>query len=406
MEGTKTKVKKETGIDLVITNELKKFEISDAFFKKMKSKFSKLKIDGSDDKAGYEKVRLALATTRSTKSSIESKRKEIKEESLKFGRAVDSEARRLQEILSPIDDALREKKRAVDEEKDKIKEEKRAAIERAIQGRSIKLMEIGMLFNGLKYTFDDEVISVAELSIYSDKNFDALVERVIIKVAVAGEEAEKAKKLEEKIENRRVEVAKYIKFIKVDEVNKPIKTMTDEEFKGYMVELEQRYTDHIEAEKKKEEEGLRLMALFNKRFAEISPLIKYQAEYIDVSKIAEWSKQDFEGTIKGLKLAKEAKEKADEEAEKRAKENEAKEKELKKKEDALEKKAKAEAEKKAKAEEKKRAAALKPDKVKLKAFGEELKLITYPKMKTSAGGVELAVVHRHIQAAIKHIEVW
>lgn len=389
------KAVKETGMDLVISTEIKKFALSDAFFNKMKAKFSKLTIDGVDDKSGYENVRLALATTRSTKSSIENKRKEIKDDSLRFGRAVDSEAKRLQDKLTPIDQQLRDKKKSIDEEKDEIKEEKKAAKEKIVQDRSVKLMAIGMSFNGIKYEFLDEEISVLELTIYNDKNFNDLVERVGEKMLVKIESDREEQRLVDLAEDRMNSIREYTEFISKDDPY-DYRTMTTDNFNDFLATLVNRSVAQQEIIEKEDQAKAVLMQLHEERMIKITPIMKYAREYINTEDICEWSPDSFNAVIIGLGANKIE----DEEAEQKRKTEQIeinKQKEaLAKEKKILDEKVKKEAEKKRKAIEKKESAALKPDKAKLKVLAEELGSIKYPVMKSMSGKIIIAEVKDRI----------
>jgi len=81
----------------------------------------------ADTPAGYEEVRKAIRELVSTRTAIEARRVELKAESLAYGRRVDSTARKLTELLIGIEEPLKLKKAAVDEEKDRVRREKEAA---------------------------------------------------------------------------------------------------------------------------------------------------------------------------------------------------------------------------------------------------------------------------------------
>jgi colicin import membrane protein len=87
----------------------------------------------ADTPKGYEEVRVAIGALRTTRVGIEKKRVELKADALAFGRLVDSEAKRLTALVSAIEDPLIEKKKAIDDEKDRVRREAEAAKLAAIQ---------------------------------------------------------------------------------------------------------------------------------------------------------------------------------------------------------------------------------------------------------------------------------
>jgi hypothetical protein len=77
----------------------------------------------TDTPEGYEQVRLAIASLRDTRTSIEKRRVELKADALAYGRLVDSEAKRYTTLLLAIEEPLKVKKAVVDDEKARIKAE-------------------------------------------------------------------------------------------------------------------------------------------------------------------------------------------------------------------------------------------------------------------------------------------
>lgn len=87
----------------------------------MAEKFAALKINGTDDKAGYELVHKARMECVKARSQIEKTRKELKAESLEFGRKVDSEAKLLTGKIEAIEYGLAEQQKIVDDAKEAIR---------------------------------------------------------------------------------------------------------------------------------------------------------------------------------------------------------------------------------------------------------------------------------------------
>lgn len=99
---------------------LVKYNITDARIAELRSEFTGLT---ADTPKGYEAVRVAIATVRDIRVGVEKRRKELKEDSLAWGRKVDSEAKRLTALLEEIENPLKEAKALVDEAKERAKRE-------------------------------------------------------------------------------------------------------------------------------------------------------------------------------------------------------------------------------------------------------------------------------------------
>lgn len=82
---------------------------------------------------GYEEVRLAIASVRDARVAVEKRRVELKADALAYGRLVDSRAKELTGMLLEIEEPLKAKKQAVDDEKARVKAEAEAAKLRALE---------------------------------------------------------------------------------------------------------------------------------------------------------------------------------------------------------------------------------------------------------------------------------
>lgn len=87
----------------------------------------------ADTPQGYKAVQSAIGDLRDARVSIEKRRKELKADSLEYGRKVDAVAKFLTEKIEAIELPLKALKAAVDEEKARAKAEKEAAERRALE---------------------------------------------------------------------------------------------------------------------------------------------------------------------------------------------------------------------------------------------------------------------------------
>jgi len=110
-------------------NQVVEYDITTAEIEKLKDSFKD--IPSLDTKENYEFVRKGISHLRKLRSSLESKRKELKADSLAWGRLVDSKAKEIKAELEGIENPMIEAKKAHD---DKIEAEKEA-IRKAKQDR-------------------------------------------------------------------------------------------------------------------------------------------------------------------------------------------------------------------------------------------------------------------------------
>lgn len=153
-----------------INSQLKKYNVTDAALADIKQRYGELSVHGPDDKAGYDAVKAAIADVRSIRTGIEKNRKELKDLALRYGRAVDDEAKRLTSEVSQIEERLKVEKERTDKE---IEDKKNAAMLLRTQA----LIDAGFIFDGNFYYAGSVIIHPSKLMDYDDAAFDLTVKK-------------------------------------------------------------------------------------------------------------------------------------------------------------------------------------------------------------------------------------
>ena len=130
--------------DETIKKELKKFDEVVPAIEELKKEFLPLKIASIEDKEGYNLVSKSLRFVIGKRTAIEDKRKELKADSLAFGRAVDAKAKEITEMLSPIEEHLKSEKAKIDAEIEAIKRKVEELKLQKIKDRHNLLISLGM----------------------------------------------------------------------------------------------------------------------------------------------------------------------------------------------------------------------------------------------------------------------
>jgi hypothetical protein len=173
-----------TSFDQLIQRELTKFDVVIPAVAELSKEFLPLKIASIDDTEGYAEVSKALRFVVSRRTAVEEKRKELKADSLAYGRAVDARAKEITEMLSPIELHLKSEKDRIDEEKELIKkreEEEKLAV---INNRSNTLIRLGGVLLMTEYIWkskiDNTEISTPRinLELFSDEEFNEFVAEI------------------------------------------------------------------------------------------------------------------------------------------------------------------------------------------------------------------------------------
>lgn len=165
-----------------IAYPVQEFEISE-----MAERMLSLKINGPADKEGAVAVQKALTECVTTRTAIDKKRKELKAESLEYGRKVDAVAKSLVDLITPIEEHLKGQKLAV------VREQERLAkiIADAVYADRRKRMDAESIEFPERYIRD-----------FSNEEFDAWL---FEKIAEKREKEEKARLAAEQAEANRIE---------------------------------------------------------------------------------------------------------------------------------------------------------------------------------------------------------
>lgn len=110
--------------ELHTAKELKKYNMADAHIAGLSKQYMALKVEGVNDQKGYELVHRARIEIKTKRVEIEKIRKALKADSIKFGDVVDTEAKRIKSLLSPIEEYLISQEKIVEDETKRIKAEK------------------------------------------------------------------------------------------------------------------------------------------------------------------------------------------------------------------------------------------------------------------------------------------
>jgi len=206
-----------SSFDELIKRELTKYDAVVPAVNELAKEFMPLKIQSLDDKDGYNEVSKALRFIVSKRTAVEEKRKELKADSLAYGRAVDARAKEITSMLEPIESHLKNEKLRIDTEIERIKAEEEEKKQNAINYRITILMGLGMWQTQTEFVWksrlnpdDEETFLRVNLELFSDEDFEDFVSNLTEKVnrekeIIASREAEQ-KAEAERIETMRKEL--------------------------------------------------------------------------------------------------------------------------------------------------------------------------------------------------------
>jgi hypothetical protein len=184
-----------------IKMELAKFNVADSAIAQMKEEYGALVITGPDDKKGYEAVKKAWNLTRTTRTSLEKKGKDLRAAYTVITKAIGQEEDRLIGLISPLEEELHKKWKAIDDEKERAKKEAEEKEQAQLMARVEEIQTLGMTFSDGFYQIGGTIsVDVASLRAFNDEQFAKLKGAITAKKAEL-DKAEADRKETERLAN-------------------------------------------------------------------------------------------------------------------------------------------------------------------------------------------------------------
>ncbi len=156
--------------------------VADAVIAQMAEKYLPLKIKGIDDKAGYQAVHEARMVVKNTRVKVEKHGKEMREDAVKYQKAVIAEEKRIVALMEPIENHLSAEEKVIDDALEAIKKEKERQAEEKIQTRITRLEVFGMglVAGHYKLPFEANGVSVplSLLKVCNDDQFEQFINKI------------------------------------------------------------------------------------------------------------------------------------------------------------------------------------------------------------------------------------
>jgi hypothetical protein len=179
-------------LELTIAREIKRFNLADAGIEALKKQYGELVISGVDDKAGYKAVREAWSEVRSTRTALEKKGLAIRNDYTVVTKAVKKEEDRLIDALTPLEEDLYKKWKAIDEQKEAEKKRLAEEEQARLNTRIDEIMADGAKFSDGYYGIGGTIaIDVATLRTMPDEQYGKLRGAVQAKAKELQEEADR-----------------------------------------------------------------------------------------------------------------------------------------------------------------------------------------------------------------------
>jgi len=200
-----------------------------------------LKVDGVDDKKGYEVVYESQQIIKKHISNINKDHKAGKELVTSVGRRFDKAKKEMLDKFIPARDRLQEKRDIVEKEKARILKEEEDRKQTIYDERRAAIVTAGSVFDGKVYCYGLGSVSEADMWNLDDDNWDSMIAKV------TDWKAEEDKKLAEQEAEKKAESEKQAKI--AEENAKKQKELDDKQ-----AELDRKDLEQKESQRKIDEE--------------------------------------------------------------------------------------------------------------------------------------------------------
>ena len=245
---------KDITVEDVISTEIKKFNLADVKIAELKEQFKDLEISGVEDKNGYKAVSEAIKIVRTYRTGVEKVRKQIKEDYLKTGRAIDEEAKRLTASLEEIENPLKDKKQEIDDEIQAEKDRQEAEAQAKTDKRVEELEAVGIKFDGRFYSIGEDIsVDIVTIKDFTDEQFAEFKNRV----SAVNDKLQEAERIKNIHNERREMLLDFWAYVPEDFKNLNFGEMFEENFKTLLEQAKKGKADFDETQRKQAEEAQR-----------------------------------------------------------------------------------------------------------------------------------------------------
>ena len=284
---------KDITVEDVISTEIKKFNLADAKIAELKEQFKDLEISGVEDKNGYKAVSEAIKIVRTYRTGVEKVRKQIKEDYLKTGRAIDEEAKRLTASLEEIENPLKDKKQEIDDEIQAEKDRQEAEAQAKTDKRVEELEAVGIKFDGRFYSIGEDVsVDIVTIKDFTDEQFSEFKNRV----STVNDKLQEAERIKNLHNERREMLLEFWAYVPEDLKNLNFGEMIEGNFKTLLEQAKKGKADFDETQRKQAEEAKKQAEEAKKQAEEA----KKQAEE---RKALNYEKRSFKFEKEGFEVA-------------------------------------------------------------------------------------------------------
>ena len=167
----KEEVKVLDPAEAMIATQLDKFEFKEEELQVIVKEYDLLVISGVNDKAGRKAVGEARKHLKRIRNSISTDSKNFRENFNKVSKAIIAREKEFISITSPGEDRLERMELDITEEEEELERIRLYEEQELIVARTKELDRYGASFNGIHYELGDNIITVAEIRLFTETEF-------------------------------------------------------------------------------------------------------------------------------------------------------------------------------------------------------------------------------------------
>lgn len=172
----KEEVKKKDPVEAMIAVQLEKFEVKPEDLQKIVNEYSELVVTGVDDKSGRKAVSEARKKLKSIRNQISNDAKDLRENFNKVSKAIIVREKELIAITLPEEERLEKIEADIALQEEEIRKQKELEEQERILARTNQLTGYGATFNGVQYELGDNIITMAEVKLFTEIEFTRKME--------------------------------------------------------------------------------------------------------------------------------------------------------------------------------------------------------------------------------------
>jgi hypothetical protein len=221
-------------VQQIIDRETAKFDIPRQAIAALKKKYGALTIAGVDDKKGYEAVDAARKDVKAKAVATDKLREKLKADYIAIGKGIEKFAGDIYDPLRAIQSDLTQKMKVIDDEKERIEQEKQEAADRELNDRINKLEAVGLVFKGSYYCIGDTIsMGVQAIGDMQPAEFDTFLSRVsaendrLLQIEIDRKETERLEQEKRDNEKKELDEQKRQQQIAQDNIDRQLKEIEE-----------------------------------------------------------------------------------------------------------------------------------------------------------------------------------